>query len=503
MTLERGREQVRPLLLRADAVVVGTGAGGGMALRELARKGLRVIGLEAGDVTETHTFTQREDSMIPRLFWDAGGRSTKDLAIRVLQGRGVGGSTVHNTNLCKRTPKEVLALWSSKYAVEVSEEGMRAIFEEVERDLNVHPLEPAEMNGNNRALERAVRALGWKGALLAHNRRGCQQSGFCEVGCVYNAKENAAKVLVPQALEKGAMLVTDARVTEILYAQGHVTGVRGVLTDAKGGSFLTFEVQAPHVVLAGSAIGSALLAKRSKLPDPHHVQGKGLRLHPGAVVAGRFKEPIDAHHGIPQSFECTEKLSFEEGARDRSWIIPAFAHPVGTAAMMPGFGASHMRLMRTYRNLAVFTAMLHDETSGAVEVGEAQRPDIEYALTLPDREALARGVQACAELMMAAGAEEVFVPAVETVRFTSSEQIARASFAFVKPHEVPLSAVHPMGGMCMGEDPKRSVVNSKGEHHQVKGLYVADGSLFPTSIGGPPQISIYAFALKVARGVGG
>jgi choline dehydrogenase-like flavoprotein len=495
----RGRTQTKALVLSVDAVVVGLGAGGGMALRELARAGLSVIGLEDGDVTETHTFTQREDSMLPRLFWDAGGRATKDLAVRVLQGRGVGGSTVHNTNLCKRTPDEVLRLWHSRYALDASVESMRPFFEEVERDLHVSPIRTEQMNGNNRVLERGVKALGWRGAVLAHKRVGCQESGFCELGCAYNAKENSAKILVPEAVEKGAQVITDARAQEILWERGHASGVRGQLLDGKGSALVSFEIRARIVVLSGSAVGSALLVRQSDLPDPHTRAGKGLRVHPGAIVAGRFEEAIDAHRGIPQSFECTEQLSFEEGSLDRSWIIPAFAHPVGTAAMLPGFGAEHMRAMRLYKNLAVLTAMLHDETSGEVAVGEAGRPEINYRMTPADEKALARGAKACAKLLFAAGAREVLIPSVGKVRFSNAREAEASTFEFIRPHEVPLSAVHPMGTLAMGEDPKRSVVNSNGEHHQVKGLYVADGSLFPTSLGGPPQISIYAFAMKVAR----
>ena len=92
------------LTLDVDAVVVGTGAGGSVALRELARAGLDAVALEEGAWSTSRDFDQREDRMLPRLFQDMGGRATEDMAIRVLQGRGVGGSTVHNTNLCKRTP---------------------------------------------------------------------------------------------------------------------------------------------------------------------------------------------------------------------------------------------------------------------------------------------------------------------------------------------------------------------------------------------------------------
>src|SRR5580700_2946144 len=113
----RGRDLDEDTKLEADAVVIGTGAGGGMALRELARAGLKVIALEAGGFHGPGDFTQREDEMLPLLFQDAGGRMTRDLAIRVLQGRGVGGSTIHNTNLCKRTPDEILDLWRDRYAV--------------------------------------------------------------------------------------------------------------------------------------------------------------------------------------------------------------------------------------------------------------------------------------------------------------------------------------------------------------------------------------------------
>ncbi len=88
----------------ADAIVVGTGAGGGMALRELARAGLKVIAVEEGGHHTPRDFTQREQDMIALLFQDKGALMTADFAIRVLMGRGVGGSTIHNTNLCKRTP---------------------------------------------------------------------------------------------------------------------------------------------------------------------------------------------------------------------------------------------------------------------------------------------------------------------------------------------------------------------------------------------------------------
>ena len=180
------------------------------------------------------------------------------------------------------------------------------------------------------------------------------------------------------------------------------------------------------------------------------------------------------------------------------WIVPAFAHPIGTASTLPGFGAAHMRAMRAYDQLAVLTAMVHDETAGQVTVDDDGRPKLRYKMTERDRQQLAKGLAACARLLFAAGAKEVTIPAIPPVRLTNPGELDALDTSFVRPHGVPITAVHPMGTLRMGDDPKTSVVRSTGEHHFVEGLFVADGSLFPTSLGGPPQISIYSFALHLA-----
>ena len=83
-------------------------------------------------MTELLNFNQREEQMLPMLFQEGGGRATSDLAIRVLQGRGVGGSTIHNTNLCKRTPDPILELWAARHGVEGASPGdMRPAFERI------------------------------------------------------------------------------------------------------------------------------------------------------------------------------------------------------------------------------------------------------------------------------------------------------------------------------------------------------------------------------------
>ncbi|MEI8258474.1 MAG: GMC family oxidoreductase, partial [Deltaproteobacteria bacterium] len=169
-------------------------------------------------------------------------------------------------------------------------------------------------------------------------------------------------------------------------------------------------------------------------------------------------------------------------------------------AMLPGVGPAWMNGMRSYSRMAVLTSMLHDETEGRVSV-EYGRPVIDYVLGGSDREQMARGLRACGEILLAAGAREVVFPFSPPVRVRSARSLAWLTAERIEPLALPLAAVHPMSSMRAGANPTSSVCDPAGQHHQVRGLFVADGGLFPTSLGGPPQISIYTAGLKVGRHV--
>lgn len=488
--IERGRD-LGEVYLDADLCVVGTGAGGAMVAREAARAGLRVIALEEGPHLRAVDFTQREDEMLPLVYQEGGARTTEDGGILVLQGRGVGGSTVHNTNLCKRAAEPVLASWGlSSWRAEA----LSPHYAVVERDLAVAPIEESRINRNNALLRRGTRALGWRGGVLSHNRQGCLGSGFCELGCAFDAKMNALKVLIPAAVAAGARVITECRVERVLTQGRRAVGVTARALDARGEAGATITVRAGAVCLAGSAIGSAVLAHKSGLPDPSRRVGRGLHLHPGAAVAGLFDEVVEGWSGIPQSWECTEKLVFDDGPEndDRVWIVSAFAHPIGLASSLPGFGPAHMRLMRLYPRLGVLAAVLHDRSEGRVTAGR-HRPAIRYALNAADQRALQGGLAASATILFAAGARQVIVPFSPPLFLEHPDQIQQIAAHRYRPLDPLLTAVHPMGTLALGR-----VVDERGAWRGLDGLWVADGSLFPSSLGGPPQLTIFAAGHKVA-----
>jgi choline dehydrogenase-like flavoprotein len=486
-----------PGRLKADLCVIGSGPGGATAAALAAEAGLRVVVLEAGSLITPARSTQREEQMLPSLLWDAGARTTRDRAVRVVQGRGVGGSSLHNLNLCKRAPGHIRDAWARD--ARLAHLSWDPLYAEVEQLLEVSEVPAALRSRPNRLLQQGCEALGWRGGPLRHNRTGCVQSGFCELGCAYDAKNNALKRFIPRVVGAGGVVLARAQATRVLHRAGRVHAVEAVARVPESGEILgTLTIEAPRVCVSASATGTPALLLRSAIPDPTGRTGRGLHIHPAVLVAGDFDAPVEAWRGIPQSYECTEWLDLEHETA-RTWIVPAFGHPMAVAAMIPGHGAEHAQVMARFAHLSALTAMLHDHTAGRVTPHGELDLRVDYWPEAADRAELARGLSRCARLLLAAGARHVLVPGepVRTIR-TPAEADALAGLD-IQRGDLDISAVHPMGGVPMDDDPRHGVVDSRGRHHHLDGLWVADGSLIPTSIGVPPQLTIYALGLHVGR----
>jgi choline dehydrogenase-like flavoprotein len=493
-----------PATIRAELCVIGSGAGGAMAAMTAAEAGVDVVLLEAGELLGPAEMSQREEQMIPRLFWEAGARMTGDGLVRVHQGKGVGGSTLHNLNLCKRIPDAILGRWErERRLTKLTPETWAALYGEVEALLAVSVVPEARWNRHNTLLRDACDRLGWAGAGLAHNRTDCIGSGFCQLGCAYDAKNNAAKLMVPRALKAGARILARCHAVRIDHARGRARGVEAVARDPVDGRVIgRVRVEAERVCVAASATSSPALLLASGVPDPSGTTGSSLHIHPAVSVAAEMGEPVRAWEGIPQSYECTEWLDLGGGrAREghRLWIVPTFGHPMTTAAMLPGHGAFHRGVMKRYSHLAGLSAMLHDETRGSVRPRGELGLTIDYEPIEADRRELALGIWASAKLLFAAGARRVILPGRQPTEIARGESLAGLREAMPDVASLGLNAVHPMASIPMGDDPATAAVGSDGKHHHLDGLWIADGSLFPSSIGVPPQVSIYALGLHVGR----
>jgi len=500
--------------LQADLCIIGSGAGGSMVAKVAAEAGMKVMVLEAGALITPDMMTQREEEMFPKLFWESGGRANKDNNIHIYQGKGIGGSTLHNLNLIRRIPTPILEDWIKRRGLKnLSLDEWDKLYTEVEEMLGVTPITDIMMNRHNKLLQEGCNKLGWRGGLMKHNRTGCVGSGFCEVGCAFDAKNNACKILVPKAVEAGAEFITHCQASRIVHRNNHVTGVEAYVMQAERQMPLSkIEIKAERICLSASATGTAEIILRSQLPHPDGTVGETLHIHPAVMVAGEFAEPVRAWQGVPQTYECTEFLDFEESVKDennteyiagkkanRLWIINAFAHPMGTSTLLPGHGKVHSELMSRYENMGVFTAMLHDQTAGTVKPKKKLGLEIDYKLNKKDSDELREGLKACAQLILATGAERAIIPTNPLTVIKDEKDLSKIDAITINKETLDLAAVHPMGTVPMGDDRKTAAVDSSGKYLHTEGLWIADGSLFPTSIGVAPQLSIYSMGLHVGR----
>jgi choline dehydrogenase-like flavoprotein len=485
---------------RADVCVIGSGAGGAVAAAELASAGRSVVLLEQGHHWTARDFTQREDQMLPRLFEEAGMRQTVDGGVTILQGRNVGGSTVHNLCYAFRTPPAILRMWREEHGLpELSEAALEPSFRRVERSLKVKPIREDEVNSLNALLRAGAEKLGYSGFVTRHNRENCVKSGYCILGCSYDAKQSMLVTYVPRADRAGARIYANARAERIEAEGGRVRRVLGRVVDHDGTPLGSIEVEAPVVVLAAGAVASPDLLLRSGLGGDH--VGGHLHLHPSVMAAGFWDEPIHAYRGIPQSYYIDEFIDLERDPHRGYVLMPISGFPVLTAVSLPGFGREHFALMRDFDKMGGLLVLLHDHSEGRVESGGSLgRPRISYALDAEDRRQLARGLRHCAQVLFAAGARRVVVPYLSgPLVLERGDDLAALERRPVEIGSVPIASTHPQSTCRMGSDPAHSVVDAFGACHGVEGLFVADMSVFPTSLGAPPQITTAALADRTAH----
>ncbi|HVO25100.1 MAG TPA: GMC family oxidoreductase [Candidatus Margulisiibacteriota bacterium] len=490
----------RDVSLSADVCIVGSGAGGAVVARELAERGRSVVVVEEGPYLTHADFTQREDQMVPRLYADQGGRATVDTTALIFQGCVLGGSTVPSYCVCERTPRQILAHWSTALGVPgVRPESMVPFFARIEATANVRSLAADDLSKNSRQLKIGADRLGFRNHLPAHNRVDCLGCGYCALGCAYDRKADALSVYLPAASRRGAIIVPDCRVERVTVTGGQAAGVTGRFLRSRGGRSCALQVRAARVVLAAGAIGSPVLWLRSQLPNTYRQVGRNLHLHPMVAVGALFSEEIAGWRGIPQAVIVDQFLDLDHAVEGGYLIHPFFAHPIATAALLPGFGADCRQLMQAYPRLGLAAVMLHDRTTGRVELDASGRPSISYLLGDEDRNDLLDGMRRLADIHFAAGAERVILPYDPLVELTRRGDYRAIDERPLRANDPLLFSYHPQGTMRMGSDPKRSVVNGIGETHEVKRLFVADASIFPTSTAVPPQLSVMAFALRTAQ----
>jgi choline dehydrogenase-like flavoprotein len=480
----------RDTQLDCDVCIIGSGAGGGVAAAVLAQAGLDVVVLEAGAHYEDGDFHFSELDAYRRLYVAAAALTTTDGGVGLLAGTCLGGTTTINYTTSFRTPDEVRAEWGEPFMSRDYDASLDAVWERLR--VNEDEGRPSK---RDEAMGRGLERLGWHVEAMPRNTRGCEQGvvcGRCGFGCPIGAKQSTLVTWLTDAQAAGARILASTRAQRVDVTNG---AVRAVEARTRDGHAVT--VRARAVVVCGGALNTPVLLRRSGLTNANI--GRHLHLHPTTGVSGLFDEEIRPWEGTMQALYSDQHRDLD-GAGYGLKYETAPVHPGVLVAFAPWESADeHAELIAQLPQLTGIGLLLRDRSEGEVRAGRNGGPRVHYRLSPGDINHVRAGLDGAAQILEAAGARRIFSSHARLVSYepasTPREQFLRDADAVgYGPGRCTFYAFHPMGSARLGSSPSTSATKPDGETWDARGLYVMDGSSFPSASGVNPMITIEAIA---------
>ena len=523
----------RPTDEMVDVLIIGSGASGAAVAWSLAETRMRIHCLEQGDWGKPTDYPTNGRDWEARRFSDADIRPNRrglpadypvnddNSLMKVANYNAVGGATVHYTahfprmhpsDFKVKTLDGVADDWPIDYWA------LEPYFTENDRVMGVAGLAgdpsypphaptmpPVPLGKTGTRYAQATNKLGWHwwpsevavNTVEYDGRAACINLGNCTPGCAQGAKASVDVTYWPEAIRAGVELRTNCRVREILTnAEGMASGV--IYYDPDGVErFQPAEV----VILAANGVGTPRLLLNSasaRFPDglanSSGLVGRNLMLHPWPVVTGYVDDEMDGDRG-PQTVMWGKE--FYETDRTRGFVrgyTLQYARGTGpvneaVSSMAAGrlpWGRNHHRTYRTlyHRRLQIGVACedlpeAHNRVTLDPLLQDSHgipAPKIDYTISENTKAMMEHGIARATEILEAAGAKDI----------SASRTVLNYPG-------------HLLGTARMGTDPGRSVVNEWGRSHDVKNLFIVDGSIWVTSGGVNPTSTIQALALYIAN----
>ncbi|KAL5807590.1 hypothetical protein ACOSQ4_030323 [Xanthoceras sorbifolium] len=505
------------LVVKCDAVVVGSGSGGGVIAGVLAKAGYKVLVLEKGSYIARRNLSLLEGRTMDQMYLSGGMLATDDMGMVVLAGSTVGGGSTINWSASIRTPKHVVNEWSGQYELELFDsklynEAMDAVCERmgVQSEISVEGF-------TNAVLRQGCQELGYPVKNIPRNSPPDHYCGWCCMGCKDGRKKATSETWLVDLVDSGnSAILPGCEAIKVLHRKGRnrkiATGVAFEF-EYKGVKDICI-VESKVTIVASGALCTPHLLKRSGLKNANI--GKNLHLHPVTMAWGYFPDTNAASDGWPEE----EKKSYEGGIMTAmSTVVADFnksgygaviqtpaLHPGMFSCLMPWISGTDIKIrMCKFSRTAHIFALARDKGSGTVNSPNS----ISYQMEAEDEHNLQKGIEKVLRILAAAGAEEIGTHHCKgksiNVKKVSSHEFER----FVKEESsrplrdlsTRMCSAHQMGSCRMGIDPKTSVVNQMGETWEVEGLYLADTSVFPTALGVNPMVTVQAIAYCTAQSV--
>ena len=474
--------QPAPLPVRAQVLVIGSGAGGAATAAMLAERGYEVVVLEEGPDLDTNTLATNSPEAIARLYRNGGVTPVLGSPnIAHVEGRCVGGSTEVNSGFWHRVPDDCYERWRRAAQLEAFTPAvLDPYFDELERALSVSYLSAPEPPPSSQVFRRGLERLHWRYGEVPR----CQSPNDGVSAFAPGNKQSMQRTFIPRARAAGARIVADCQTLRLELDGGRVTGV---LVERAGQRAV---VHASTVFLCCGPLQTAALLRRSGITRN---VGDNLCLHPMIKAAALFEEPIRAHESVLPIYQVKE-------------FWPAIA--IGGSVCTPGFLAMHLAegwpatapVMRQWDRAAMFYAATCSASRGSVRAlpGIADGVVVRYRLTDTDRANISAGMARLGEMLFAAGATVVY-PSLRAPSVLTSAEQCRSFLERPLPGAVMgLSSMHAFSSCPMGENRELCATDSFGKVWDVANLYVNDASLLPDSPGVNPQGTVMAVALRNA-----
>ena len=497
------------LALEADVCVVGSGAGGGVITGTLAMMGRKVVVIEAGGYYNEADFNQLELSAYQNLYYRGGPVTTADGTITMLSGACLGGGTTVNYMNCVRTTPWVREQWAREFGLEGLDTAdfdrhLDAVFARISANDRC-----SELNGPHLRLKEGCQKLGYAFRQILRNvdetRYDPETAGYAPFGDQSGSRQSTTKTYLMDAYEHGAQIVVCCRADRVLVENGRAAGVQVTYADETGRE-ARVTVRAPQVVVACGALESPALLLRSGIGGP--AVGNYLRLHPVTIVIGMYDTDQQAWWGAPQQALCDQFANTGEGHGFLIEGVPFL--PATLASGLPWTsGREHKEVLSKFRTAATFIAIVRDRGYGRVTLDDAGNAVHYYLITDElDLRHLRQGLAEQVRLHEAAGAREMYGLAAGLPRWKRGEDLNAFIQLLQQVPFVPAAAgghrlftAHELGSCRMGTDLNASVANPWGELHDVRGVWIGDGSAFPTATGTNPMITIMALARRTAEAI--
>jgi choline dehydrogenase-like flavoprotein len=476
---------------RYDVIVVGSGAGGGVVAGELAERGRRVLLIEAGPYKTAADYMRWEARATHEIWWPiafAEPPAPDQPPVLMFRGRCVGGTTAINTKVALRPTEQDYAKWHDAAGLlgdggaPFGEADLLPHIERVETRMGVRVRDDWQKCVHT--VVPGFRALGTDlEPVMSYTDVNCMRCGSCLQGCPTNAGKNTLNVYIQPSLVSGAIeLLADCAVRRVVIEdRGDGLEATGVEYEGPDGQAQT--VHGDAVVVSAGALGTPALLLRSGIVDAaggsasSRQIGRNLGFHPARLIEGLFDEVQDAHMVYPISSHCMKFQRDEDGG----FVVEAATvqDPIGFATALcdehdrPLWGQELVDAVHQYRYYTGLLTMVSDENNGTAWVDEAGNDRYSYGWNEVERERIGRSTAFARDVLLRSGAKRVF--------------------------QTGVLSTHVQGSCRMGSDPARSAVNAHGESHDVRRLFVGDGSVVPRTLSVNPSLTIMSLANRLAQ----